>query len=133
VVEETLPRATWHDDCHGRVDAGATRAWDHHWQSRLEGQFAVGRVCVRWANDPQPRYVVLGTGAGLKAQNEVAANTDNSVKSSRKGLKAATSKPSLVDVAHPGPEDRRLYISIYKAKVRFFFSASPIPCLTCAG
>jgi hypothetical protein len=125
VVEETLPRATWRDDCHGRVDAGATRAWDHHWQSRLEGLFAVGRVYVRWANDPQPRYVVLGTGAALKAQNEFAANTDNSVKSSRKGLKAATSKPSLVDVAQTGPEDRRLYISIYKAKVRFFFQPRP--------
>jgi hypothetical protein len=113
--------ASWHDDCHGRVDAGSTRAWDHHWQSRLEGQFAVRRVCVQQANDPQPRYVVLSTGAALKAQNEFATNTDNSVKSSRKGLKAATSKPSLVDVAQPGPADRRLYISIYKAKVGFYF------------
>ena len=74
------------------------------------------------ANDPQPRYVVLATGAALKAQNELAANADNSVKStSRKGLKATSSKPSLVDVAQPGPEDRRLYIAIYKAKVGLGF------------
>ena len=86
------------------------------------------------ANDPQPRYVVLATGAALKAQNEVAANTDNSVKSSRKGLKATSSKPNLVDVAQLGSEDRRLYISIYKAKVGLFFSsASHIQCLTFAG
>ncbi|PMD43095.1 hypothetical protein L207DRAFT_579966 [Hyaloscypha variabilis F] len=65
----------------------------------------------------KPRYVVLATGAALKAQNELAANADNSVKStSRKGLKATSSKPSLVDVAQPGPENRRLYIAIYKAK-----------------
>ena len=70
------------------------------------------------ANHPQPRYVVLATGAALKAQNELAVNADNSVKStSRKGLKSTSSKPSLVDVAQPGPEDRRLHIAIYKAKV----------------
>lgn len=71
---------------------------------------------------PQPRYVVLGTGAALKPQNDVATNTDNSVKSAstRKGLKSTSSKPSLVDVAQLGLEDRRLYISIYKAKVNKF-------------
>jgi hypothetical protein len=108
-------------DFHGRVDAGATRAWDHHWQGALEGELAVGRVSVL-SDDPQPRYVVLGTGAALKAQNEAAANADSSVKSSsRKGLKASASKPSLADVAQLGPEDRRLYISIYKAKVGLVF------------
>jgi hypothetical protein len=40
------PRRTWQDDCHGRVDAGSTGAWDHHWQGHLEGQSAVRRVCI---------------------------------------------------------------------------------------
>jgi hypothetical protein len=114
---------TWRNDCYGGNDAGATRAWDHHWQGRLEGQSLVGRLYCALSNNPQPRYVVLGTGAALKAQEAAANNNDNSVKSSsRKGLKATASKPSLVDVAQLGPEDRRLYISIYKAKVGIFFS-----------
>jgi hypothetical protein len=97
-----------------------------------------GRSVRRWprlcsaANGPQPRYVVLGTGAALRVQNELAANADNSVKSSRKGLKATSSKPSLVDVAQLGPDDRRLYISLYKAKVesRIFFFSLAQSCLT---
>ena len=114
---------TWRNDSYGGNDAGATRAWDHHWQGHLEGQSLVGRLCCALSNNPQPRYVVLGTGAALKAQEAAANNNDNSVKSSsRKGLKATASKPSLVDVAQLGAEDRRLYISIYKAKVRIFFS-----------
>ena len=116
------PRPTWQDDCHGRVDAGATRAWDHHWQGHLEGQCAVRRVCNSCLTIPQPRYVVLGTGASLKTQNDILAAADNSVKSStRKGLKPTSSKPSLVDVSQQSHEERRLYISIYKAKVGLNF------------
>lgn len=113
---------TWRNDSYGGIDAGATRAWDHHWQGHLEGQSLVGRLFCASSNNPQPRYVVLGTGAALKAQETAAANNnDNAVKSSsRKGLKATASKPSLVDVAQLGAEDRTLYISIYKAKVGIF-------------
>jgi hypothetical protein len=54
----------------------------------------------------------------LKAQSDALANTDNSVKSSaRKSPKSPSSKASMVDVAQQSQEDRRLYISIYKAKV----------------
>jgi hypothetical protein len=48
-----LPRRrTWQDDCHGRADAGATRAWDHHWQGHLEGQSAARLVCVQYLTTP---------------------------------------------------------------------------------
>jgi hypothetical protein len=76
------------------------------------------RLCSM-SNNPQPRYVVLGTGAALKAQDDAPGGTDNSVKSSaRKASKSPSSKPSLVDVAQQSQEDRSLYISILKAKVR---------------
>lgn len=61
----------------------------------------------------QTRYVVFGTGAQLKTQNDLLAQSDGR-NASRKTFKNS-SKPSLVDDSEevaPG-----LFISIYKAKV----------------
>jgi hypothetical protein len=71
----------------------------------------------------------------LKTQNDILAAADNSVKSSaRKGLKPTPSKPNLIDVSQQSQEERRLYISIYKAKVKNrIFSALHIQCLTFSG
>ncbi len=68
----------------------------------------------------QPRYVVLGTGSPLKVQNDQPPQTDSLGRgaAARKGLKSTSSRPSLVDVSQPEPQGRRLYITIYKAKVR---------------
>jgi len=54
----------------------------------------------------------------LKTQNDLLPQTDSSGRGAgRKGLKATLSKPSLVDVSQPDPAGRKLYITIYKAKV----------------
>jgi len=84
----------------------------------MEGKSSCSRK-LSFSSDvvSQSRYVVLGTGSMLKTQNDILSSTDNSRTSARKGLKATSSKPSLVDVTQPEPEGRRLYISIYKAKV----------------
>lgn len=63
----------------------------------------------------QPRYVVFGTGAPMKSQNEIMA--EGKASSARKELKSTSSKPSLVDVSQTGSEEE-LFMSIYKAKVR---------------
>jgi hypothetical protein len=65
----------------------------------------------------QPRYVVLGSGALLKTQNDILSSTEAS-RNGRKGLKPTSSKPSLVDVSETEPD--KLHISIYKQKVRIW-------------
>ena len=62
----------------------------------------------------QPRYVVLGSGALLKTQNDILSSSEAG-RNGRKGLKSTSSKPSLIDVSQP--EADKLYISIYKQKV----------------
>ncbi|KAH7377940.1 hypothetical protein BKA64DRAFT_246260 [Cadophora sp. MPI-SDFR-AT-0126] len=71
------------------------------------------------------RYVVLGTGSMLKTQNDLLPQSDISGRGTagRKGLKATSSKPSLVDVSQPDPAGRKLYITIYKAKGDWEFIA----------
>jgi len=68
----------------------------------------------------QPRYVVFGSGAPLKAQIDALAESTGKSSSGRKVLKSTSSKPSLVDVIPQAQEsqEQTLYISIYKAKVR---------------
>lgn len=62
------------------------------------------------------RYVVLGTGAHLKTQNDLLSQSESRAGLSRNRLKSTSSKPSLVDVTQH-QADTGLYISIYKAKV----------------
>ena len=52
----------------------------------------------------------------MKTQNDILSQSESKANSSRKDLKSASSKPSLVDIAQQ-EQDRGLYISIYKAKV----------------
>ncbi|CZT07713.1 hypothetical protein WAI453_005166 [Rhynchosporium graminicola] len=79
----------------------------------------IGRAL--WKN----RYVVLGTGAMMKTQNDLLPQNDTSGRGSAgwKGLKSTSSKPSLVDVSQPDPKGRQLYITIYKAKGEWEFIA----------
>ena len=62
----------------------------------------------------QPRYIVVGSGAHLKTQNNILSSTEMP-RSGRKSLKSTSSKPSLADVSEPDHD--KLYISIYKQKV----------------
>jgi hypothetical protein len=62
----------------------------------------------------QTRYVVLGSGAMLKTQNDILASAE-AARTGRRGLKPTSSKPSLVDLSQMEPD--KLYLSIYKQKV----------------
>ncbi|EKD16446.1 uncharacterized protein L3040_008548 [Drepanopeziza brunnea f. sp. 'multigermtubi'] len=70
------------------------------------------------------RYIVLGTGATLKTQNDLLPSSGSTRGSDgRKGSKVISSKPSLVDVSQPGPTGTALYITVYKAKGDWEFIA----------
>lgn len=55
----------------------------------------------------------------MKTQNDLMAQAENGGKSNatKKGLKSTSSKPSLLDVSQQDPDGKKLFISIYKAKV----------------
>ncbi|KAH8682977.1 hypothetical protein BGZ60DRAFT_368693 [Tricladium varicosporioides] len=73
------------------------------------------------------RYVVLGTGAHLKTQTDILSESSGR-SSTRRGLKATPSKPSLAESSQQDAEgEQRLYISIYKAKGDWeFISQHPL-------
>jgi hypothetical protein len=85
----------------------------------------------------QPRYVVLGSGAHLKTQNDIMSHPDTSARfaAARKGLKTTCSKPSLVDATQqePSPDGHGLFISIYKAKVWAQLGILPVQGLIILG
>lgn len=66
----------------------------------------------------KPRYVVFGSGASLRTQTNIPADTSSKTNTSRKGPKPASTKPSLVDLTQKFQEgqEKELYVSIYKAK-----------------
>lgn len=63
----------------------------------------------------KPRYVILGTGSP-KQQNDQQTDNLGRGAAARRGLRAASARPSLVDISQPESQGQKLYITIYKAK-----------------